>query len=302
MNETPDATTGRIAIGVATYKRPELLRNLLLSLSRTASISSATVYVVDNDSSESGRAVCEIDYGYRLVYSVESTPGIAAARNAFLDRTDDEDFLIFIDDDEFVDGEWLSQLRSAQAEMRADVVWGPVIPVFPDSAPEWAVKGGFFDRARHPTGHELKLAATNNVIVSRTALEKLVQPRFSESFSETGGSDSDLFHRMYQSGAKIRWCDEAVVREHVPVQRMTWAWVSQRAERTGNVRARLLISDGRRLQVFVEGVARVGVGLLRTATCKVRRRVPTAREINTYRRGLGMLRALRGSYIREYKR
>lgn len=302
MTEVRDATTASVGIGVATYRRPELLHNLLLSLATTASISEVCVYVVDNDANESGREVCEIDYGFRLIYAVEPKPGIAAARNSFLDLAKAEDFLIFIDDDEFVDEDWLSELRSAQAELCADVVWGPVIPVFPPSAPAWAIQGGFFDRDRHSTGHELKLAATNNAIVRREAIEKLTEPRFRESFSETGGSDSDLFHRMYRSGAVIRWCDEAIVREHVPTERMTWDWVAQRAERTGNVRARLLMSDGHRNQVVLEGMARVGVGAFRNVVGKIRGKVPTSREVNTYRRGLGMLRALRGSYVREYRR
>lgn len=291
-----------VAIGIATYKRPDLLSDLLASLRAMDRPCPVTVYVIDNDAAGSGEEVARQFDDVVTLYAVEPAAGIAQARNRFIDALGDENWVVFVDDDERVDRDWLTELVGAARRYDCDVVSGPVVPVFPDDAPRWAVDGGFFERARHTTGTRLGLAATNNTLVRRSALNALELPRFDIAFSETGGSDSDLFNRMAKQDAMIIWCDEAIVRETVPHERMTWAWVSKRAERTGNVRARLLLQDGRRTLVVVEGVGRIIVGGLKLASQRLRGRTPTAWALNPWMRGWGLLRALNGNLIREYRR
>lgn len=297
-----DAATGRIAIGIATYRRPDLLRQLLASLADVQFAGQMNVYVVDNDAEGSGREIAA-NFGELVTsYVIESEAGIAQARNRFLEIIADEEFVVFVDDDEWVEQDWLSRLAETMDAFQVEVVAGPVLPVFPVDAPDWAVNGGFYERQRHSTGTQLTLAATNNVLVRRDALERLESPRFDTNFSLTGGSDSDLFNRMVQAGAAIVWCDEAIVSETVPHDRMTWQWVRRRAERTGNVRARLLLQDGRRLRVVVEGVGRMLTGGVKVALRHLRRQPQTATSLNTWERGKGMLRALRGNLVDEYRR
>ncbi|ALJ19074.1 glycosyltransferase family 2 protein [Microbacterium sp. No. 7] len=291
-----------VAIGIATYRRPALLRQLLESLRDLERPVPVSVYVVDNDADGSAREVAAEFADLDVRYSVEPAPGIAEARNAFLRAVADETHVAFVDDDERVAPDWLVRLWDAAHAYDAEVVAGPVVPVFPPNAPTWAIAGGFFERPRVATGQRMPLAATNNSLVRRTALQRLDSPWFDPAFSRTGGSDSDLFHRMVAAGATIVWCDEAVVEEDVPLERMTWEWVKRRAERTGNVRARLLLNDGKRLRVGVEGVARLAVGGLRITTRTLRRRPVDAHALNTWMRGLGLLRAMRGDLIQEYQR
>lgn len=296
------ASQATVAVGIATYRRPELLAELLDSLHSVSVPGQMTVYVVDNDPLASGR---EVSNDYRHVvhrYVVEENAGIAEARNRFLDELGDETHLVFVDDDERVDRNWLIELTSTMDRFDSDVVAGPVVPIFPDDAPRWAVEGGFFERPRHDTGTRLVLAATNNVLVKRSTLEELESPRFDISFSETGGSDSELFNRMVKTGAVIVWCDEAIVSELVPHWRMTREWVSKRAERTGNVRARLLMQDRRYFRVAIEGVGRMLFGAFKVARCRVQRRDVNADALNTWMRGRGLLKALTGNVVREYAR
>ena len=42
----------------------------------------------------------------------------------------DPDFIVCIDDDEFPTPDWLNQLLLTITEIKADIVLGPVIPVF----------------------------------------------------------------------------------------------------------------------------------------------------------------------------
>ena len=291
-----------VAIGIATYRRPDLLDDLLRSLSEMTAPCAVSVYVVDNDPDGSGRETATRYRDLVTEYVIEPEAGIAQARNRFLESVGQEAWLIFVDDDERVDPDWLVNLLAAAERYAPDVVAGPVVPVFPEDAPRWAIDGGFFERARHPTGTRLSLAATNNVLVKRSALEALEVPRFDTGYSETGGSDSDLFHRLVTNGSTIVWCDEAVVRETVPHSRMTWTWVKTRAERTGNVRARLLLQDGHRSRVLAEGIARLVVGATKLAWQRARGRTPTAWALNPWMRGWGLLRALRGGLVKEYSR
>lgn len=295
-----DAPT--VAIGIATYRRPELLGELLSSLRSMSRPIAVRIVVVDNDAAASAQPVAQAYSDVVDQYLVEPAPGIAEARNRFLDSLTDEAFIAFVDDDERVDPDWLVRLWEAHLDYSADVVVGPVISEYPPDSPAWIVEGNFFDRPRALTGTLVELAATNNVLVATAALRKLSNPRFDPAYSVTGGSDSDLFHRIRRSGTQLVWCDEAIVRERVPHERMTSAWINKRARRTGSVRARLLIAENRYLRVLAEGMARTALGALKIASRKLRRLPLRADELNMYNRGLGQFDALRGRFGREYAR
>ncbi len=293
---TPDA----VAICVATYQRPDQLRTLLSALEEQLYGGPYRVYVVDNDPQGTAREVAEAS-SFELEYILEPTPGIVAARNAGLEHSL-EPLIAFIDDDEYPSPSWLATLAQCMIENDADAVWGPVVSIFPPETPEWVHEGNFFSRSRYATGTVFDQAATNNVLVRRSSIDSLSLPRFDERFSASGGSDSHLFHRISNAGGKIVWCDEAIVYEDVPISRMSLAWLRQRARRTGNVRGRLLVEDGRRGRAWVEGFARLALGAFRIIVDRVRRVPPNSASLNTWMRGWGVLDAARGHVVIEYRR
>jgi cellulose synthase/poly-beta-1,6-N-acetylglucosamine synthase-like glycosyltransferase len=280
-----------------------LLAHTLRSLTQQECDSTYRVVVIDNDPSGSAKkVVVEFEDQLMLEYAVEPEPGIVAARNAFLARIESEEFIAFIDDDETAAASWLQELLTAAERFSADVVAGPVIPILPATAPRWAAVGGFFERSRHVTGTKVVLAATNNALVRRSMLLRMHSPRFNPAFSSTGGSDSELFARLHDAGASIVWCNEAVVSEEVPEARISWHWVARRAQRTGNVRARLLLERGRWARTVIEGIGRVCLGSVKCTYRIITFRKLNAWSLNTLCRGIGMLSAIRGVYIHEYKR
>jgi succinoglycan biosynthesis protein ExoM len=293
-------TSDAVAICVATYQRPDQLRALLDALEGQIDAGPYRVYLVDNDPDGTAEFVAA-STSLDLEYIREPTPGIVAARNAALERCF-EPLVAFIDDDEYPAPTWLATLRKCMADMEADVVWGPVVSVFPPETPDWVHAGNFFSRARYTTGTRFDQAATNNVLARRSSIDALSLPRFDERFSASGGSDSQLFHRIHNAGGKIVWCDEAIVYEDVPLSRMTLAWLRQRARRTGNVRGRLLVEDGKRARAWVEGLARVAVGGIRLVSDRVRRVRANSSSLNTWMRGWGILDAARGHVVIEYRR
>ncbi|MBI4864246.1 MAG: glycosyltransferase [Candidatus Riflebacteria bacterium] len=227
----------RVDICINTHKRPDLLLKLLQSLGaqRVDPAVGYRLIVVDNDAAASARQTVETFRAaspMEVVYDVQPVPNIAMTRNRAISHARGA-FIAFIDDDETAAPDWLQRLVDASRQYRADVVFGPVVPVFPESAPEWAVSSSFFRRGRHPTGTVLQEGIGANVLVRSSLLLDRPAP-LDPAFTIIGGEDVHLFSRLARGGARLVWCDEAVVLETVPASRMCARWIAKRAFLTGN--------------------------------------------------------------------
>lgn len=297
----------RIAVAISTYRRPQELAKLLDSL-RTAYTGPRQVdlIVADNDPGGSARQICQ-SHDVPIDYVHEPRPGIVHCRNAALSRVNPRvhAYIAIIDDDEWVEVGWLDELMRTMEHLpgsKPDVVAGPVVSVLPRGAPNWVSRGGFHQRPRQTTGKPVALAATNNVLIRVEALLKLNNPRFDQEFADTGGSDSELFWRMRQAGARLVWCDEAVVMEDVPLERCTAKWIARRAIRLGNVHGRLELRSRRRITVIASGLARVVYGASLLVLAALFRRRAISRAVTTLGRGMGMIGAVSNKLVHEYVR
>lgn len=302
---SPSLSGVRTEILIATYKRPEGLSRLLRSLEveLSASHSGTKVLVVDNDPERSARGVVD-GFGAEFRYVAEARPGIAAARNRGLLSADQEsDLFLFVDDDEEVQAGWLNHMVSAVYSVGADVVCGPVLPVLPDSCPWWVRAGGFFERPRQLTGSDVRWPATNNTALRRSVLAKLEGAFFSEDFSRTGGSDTEFFARVRQSGARFAWCDEAVVLEYQPADRATFRWLWARGTRLGNVSSRMLLRNAAsRRKIRAIAVARMLAAVPLALAYLVLPGRRWGQALMNLPKGVGMHRALKGQLTEEYAR
>jgi succinoglycan biosynthesis protein ExoM len=61
---------------------------------------------------------------------------------------------------------------------------------------------------------------------------------FDPAYGLTGGEDGDLLARLVDSGARLVWCDEAIVTEPVEAARLSLRWLLRRALRGGQDFAR----------------------------------------------------------------
>ncbi len=301
MNETPP--WGTVTIALATYRRPHDLHAALASLRSVRGIGRARVVVVDNDTEQSARELVERSDGLNVEYVHEPRPGIAAARNASLDAAGESDWLIFIDDDETFDREWLTELMSCAVRYEASIVSGPVITVYGPDAPRWIVRGGFLQRSRMPTGiMRGKLPATNNVTLRLSYWRLRGAPRFDESFSFTGGSDTDFFSRLIAPGDTVIWCDEALVSEVVPPGRLQARWILRRMIRLGNVDGRIRLRTQSRLELSARAVVRLGYGILRTAGALITGRGLRRKDLAFVTVALGWMGAAADRLVVEYRR
>jgi len=129
-----------VSICIATYRRPEGLSRLLDSLERLKlpiGIRIETI-VVDNDSDASAASIALSRSGSiePLHYCVEPCRNIALARNQALSEASGE-WILFIDDDEVADENWISEYLKLVEREPCDGAFGPVLPRFEVSGPGW---------------------------------------------------------------------------------------------------------------------------------------------------------------------
>ncbi len=300
----------RVAVCVATYRRPEGLLRLLhglnaLSLPEGAALE---IHVVDNDAAGSAAPACEEARAWLdapLHLQVEKRRGIPQARNAgVLAVRERADFVAFLDDDEVPDPQWLAELLRVQRAHDADVVTGPCLPRFAGGAPPaWIEEGGFFERPRYRTGARMGCAFTHNALVRADVLRGL-EYLFDERLALGGGEDAELFRRLAASGHRIVWADEAIVFEHVPVARARAGWILRRALRIGGASSWIDRQHARGApvapRILAHGLWCLARGLAIAATSPGRR----ARAVEGLRLaafGVGRLRGLWAAPYEEYR-
>ena len=196
-----------------------------------------SIVIVDNDKFESARQTAESRARQKksaISYYVEPEQNIALARNKAIEKAHG-DFIGLIDDDESPAVHWLLNLYKALNHYKSDGVLGPVLPCFEKDPPRWVLKGRFFDRPTHPTGHVLEWqnTRTGNVLLTKELLNKDRQG-FDPAFG-SGGEDRDLFRRKIEEGYVFVWCNEAPVFEFVPEKRWERTVLLKRAMLRGKM-------------------------------------------------------------------
>jgi glycosyltransferase involved in cell wall biosynthesis len=299
-----------IVIAVLTYQRPGDLEEVIPAVQREIDRAgrNASLLIVDNDPSGSAMPGPGETSPPRVRFVHEPVPGIAAARNRALEETVGADLVVFLDDDERPEPGWLDALVSTWERTGAAAVVGPVISTYAQEPEPWIAAGRFFDRRRLPTGTEITVAATNNLLLD---VQQLGGLRFDLDFGITGGSDTLFTRQIHRRGGRLVWCDEARVLDVVPATRLTRRWVLRKALRTGNSWSRVTLALepsaarrlGSRAVLTAQGLVRIAGGLARLLVGAATRSMgQRARGARTLARGLGMTGGAWGHTVTEYHR
>ena len=192
-----------------------------------------SIVIVDNDILETARDIVnnwQHQSSIKLSYDVEPVANISSARNRAVQNATG-DLIVFIDDDEFPDPNWLLELVNAYFQFQVDGVLGPVIPLYEGTPPKWLVKSGLCNRKSFPTGtilQNVKDMRTGNVLFDKNIFKSDRVP-FDLEFGRTGGEDSEFFTRKLQEKRSFVWCNEACVYEIVPIERQNLKFFVRRA-------------------------------------------------------------------------
>lgn len=288
-----------VVVCVATFGRPALLRDCLLSIFESVvgvSGYRTTVLVVDNNAEDiSDSIVTSLPSSDSVEWAVchEPQPGIPFARNRALIESIARraDFIGFIDDDEVVDRRWFEEIMLAVDRPGVDVVSGAVFFKTDPLTSKYSSRPTCRDRAE-----------TDNVMFKSWIADRL---RFDTAFAFCGGSDNLFFRQAFELGARIVSCDTAIAVESVPIERQSMAWRIRRQWRYGIVSTMIekKLQHGRSVSLMaVVGMLQVPIGLLQFLVGTLRGRETALRGVDRLVRGVGTLAGLVGVRYDEYKR
>jgi succinoglycan biosynthesis protein ExoM len=233
----------KIAICIPTYKRPLMLRKLVSSIIECklnkSLIKDVNIIIVDNDIDRTAElTVEELKREYNAVFNLQYTnypvKGLSNVRNELIKNALmlAPDFLVFVDDDEYVTPDWLNELVKSVISNKADITMGPVLTEknnkIPDTISCW------LDRPNYPNNTSLKFLRTGNVIIDVKSLQTN-QIRFDPRFNHTGGEDAFFGIQMLKKGATILWASNAIVYETVSEDRANINWLARRYYNGANI-------------------------------------------------------------------
>lgn len=227
------------SVCIATYKRPETLKMLLLSLfeQELPNRTQLEIIVVDNDPQKSASKVISslsLLSPVEIKYLVQPIKNISLTRNKAVHAASGS-YLFFVDDDEVVSPVWVSKLLGTRETYQSDGVVGPVIPIFNDETPDWMKESSLFygQIYNKETGVEIETVYTNNSMV-RSSLLKNIDGPFDPEYGNSGGEDTHLFQKLRREGARFVFCREAQVYEALPSGRTNVSYLLKRALKSGN--------------------------------------------------------------------
>ncbi|CAN7317234.1 glycosyltransferase family 2 protein [Brucella pseudogrignonensis] len=234
----------RICVSVVTRSRPKMLCNLFSSLAFIQKPNNVNVsfLIVENNSLptldetvETFRAQMPGDH---IDYIVEGVLGISSARNRALNHAIEQgfDFLVYVDDDEFVEPNWLVTLLAERDRLELDIIGSPVRPKpFDENLTilqklVWSgIKRSGYNaekrcRRKCAAGRGDSIKVATGSWMGRLDFFRNTGLRFDSHFGLTGGEDWNLWAKAKSLGARTGWACDAIVYETVPSSRLTLSY------------------------------------------------------------------------------
>lgn len=251
----------RVVVAALTRLRPKMLERLLKSWTEMAlpPRCDVTFVVIENNSTPASEQVV---LGYSsllpapIFYKLELRPGIPMARNAAVDLAlgADADLLLFVDDDEVVDRNWLVEMVAEYRNTGAVLIGGPVEAVAEAEALSFwrsqMLRGVQFrykmkaarNFAAFSRRHGARTAIVTNNWLAHTDLFRKFNLRFDEDLAISGGSDTSFDKAVSERGLKKSWAKDALVLETLPASRLSFRYQFRRS------RDQSIVSTRRKLQ------------------------------------------------------
>jgi succinoglycan biosynthesis protein ExoM len=239
MNDQP-ISANHISVCICTYKRPQMLSNLISKLQDqiTEKLFNYSVIVVDNEANQSAREIVKYWQDKSIItidYHCMPEQNIALARNMAVENAKGN-FIAFIDDDEFPVSSWLLNLYKTLCDYHADGTLGPVRPHYPENTPTWLIKSKLCERREFKTGTILHWGQTRtgNTLLSKRLFEDK-NFWFDPAYGRTGGEDTMFFKKHHENRKLFIWCNEAPAYETVPTERWSKNFHIRKSLRIGCV-------------------------------------------------------------------
>ncbi|MBI6630373.1 glycosyltransferase family 2 protein [Pontibaca sp. S1109L] len=239
-----------VVVAILTRDRPRMLKALLHSLASLQAPNNCLVrfLIVENNESNSQEETVKsirplITFG-TIHYILETSLGIATARNTAAKEAArfGSDLLVFVDDDETVPTEWLSNLIDGYRESDAVLLGGPIRAAPLIGKHNWTERLMHRNIFRRYLRNERRAArqaslrktsrttiVTNNWI-GQVSLFTDYKLRFDEKLNWSGGEDTKFYSDVRALKLTTGWIPDAPVYETIPRDRLTLQYQYNRAK------------------------------------------------------------------------
>ncbi|MGX2039769.1 glycosyltransferase family 2 protein [Methylocaldum sp. MU1018] len=251
-----------ITLAVCTHNHADRLRRTLLDLREVkAPRRSIEFLVVDNGSTDETPALLSSEpwsvAGASLRVIDEPNLGVANARNRAIAEARGE-YLVFLDDDETPEIDWLIRCENAISMSRPDAFGGRIEVLFEQATrPAWLQDEllGFLGHLDH--GYEEKwLQDPSTPIFTGNSGFRVDSIKAVGGFDaglgrrgahNFGGEDTDLYKRMVMAGYKVRWIPGAVIHHRIQAWKLSRKYFLDLHYRQGRTEGLIKRGDGPRI-------------------------------------------------------
>ena len=193
-------TLPTVSVIIPTYNRKDLLREVLNSLAQqTYPKDHFEVIIVDDGSTDGTAAISTEYFPFVLRYFWQSNQGDAIARNLGVGQSQ-ADILVFLDDDMFVEPDYLAYLIREHAEYQNRITVG-VVNIRPEETTPLTLA---IDTSLTPNFNSAEVAFTdvfsNNMSIWREAYLKIGMMKGLDFPGSSMWCDLDFNYRAYQQG------------------------------------------------------------------------------------------------------
>jgi glycosyltransferase involved in cell wall biosynthesis len=199
-----------VSVIIPTYNRKSYLIGALSALARqTIPRDQFEVIVVDDGSKENVAEITRMQFPYYLRYFWQENQGDAAARN-FGALQSEADLLVFIDDDIFVDKDYLTAMVDAHSDNHRLIVMGTTILWVDRSGSVFQQLAGATESINNYARPSFTTLCSNNMSVRRNDYFKI---GMMENLGFSGSSlwcDVDFAYRAYKLGYSFSTSHNAI--------------------------------------------------------------------------------------------
>lgn len=245
-----------VETAICTWNRSKLLERTLENLVRVhvpAGVEWSILVVNNVCSDDTDQVIARHASQLPIRRLFEPTPGLSHARNCAVEASRG-DLLLWIDDDVFVDANWLSKyVQAAREHPAASFFGGPVEPWFEVPPPDWVVKNlsrlnGVYalrdlgERACPFLSHRAEFLPFGANFGVRVSAQKqfAFDPQLGRvQTSMLSCEESALLASMLKAGHTGFWVPDARVRHFIPKERLTQEYLREFFLGLGRTMARM---------------------------------------------------------------
>jgi glycosyltransferase involved in cell wall biosynthesis len=222
-------------LALCTHNHAERLAKTLTGLKRLLPPSASwEILVINNASTDATASVLEQKdwrpQGIPVRIVVESKLGIANARNRAMLVAAGE-YVLFIDDDETPDENWLVEYERAIQADHPDALGGKIDILFEGAErPSWLQDElrGFIGALSYGTETRYLTEPSTPTFTGNSGFRKTAVMQiggFDSSLGRrghvnSGGEDTDLYRRLIAAGMRVRWVEEAVIYHRIEAPKL----------------------------------------------------------------------------------